>query len=437
MLTDATRSALRSLVESACDAVTPSRFSLRPSRYGVAYYDAERDKSITEVRAFPVAVAALQVDPAISEMYGPENAHRLAIQFVYSTCKLLDSGADAPTAFEATLAALVAETADPHWRFAAVANLNSFAYDGDMVDLGYGVTIRGRSFDWLQQTLKWDQVDLDRLSEDWSSGGHPSSFVLVVETRQLKAPANFILSSDGAAYPLAARALLGMRLHGSGDVNIGRMFLSRPAAFNVGIGGRSSSGWTIWRPGTEYKLEETMIPKIRQQVDTLTRIEKYLNTTARHIGLAMRSFASIYDRLMHQGEDCVIDAITALEALWKLDSELAFRLGFRTASLLGKTDNDREVIFETLRRYYRIRSKIVHGSDLNSDESTLVQNNEPLRDIVRRTLHYVPSFICWIIQPNGPSRGLPTTQTRSFCIRSGGWCCRTPWRSSKRLLHHN
>jgi hypothetical protein len=177
-----------------------------------------------------------------------------------------------------------------------------------------------------------------------------------------------------------------MRLHGGGDGHIGRMFLNRPTAFNVGIGGGTSAGWTIWRPGTEYKLTETMIPKIRQQVDTLMKVEKQLDTSARHIGLALRSFTSIYDRLMHQGEDCVIDSITALEALWKLDSELSFRLAFRTSSLLGKTDDNRELIFETLRKYYKIRSKIVHGSTLSPNERALLQNDEPLRDIVRRTL---------------------------------------------------
>ena len=391
MLTDAARSTLLGLVESACDVIAPSRGSLSRSRHGIAYYNTERDKLITEVAEFAGAVAALQADPVISAVYGPDNAHRLAIQFVYNTCGLLDSGADIPAAFEATWTALVAETSQPDWRFAGVANLNNFSYDGDIADLGHGVSIQGRSFERLKQTLNWDQVDVDRLSEDWSAGGGASSYVLVVVTTQPKGPANFILSSDGAAYPLAARALLAMRLHGAGDLHLGRMFLNRPAAFNVGVGGRSSTGWTIWRPGNQYKLMDTMIPDIRQQVDTLTTVENHLQTSARHIGLALRSFSSIYDRQMHQGEDCVIDSITALEALWKLDSELSFRLAFRTSSLLGGTDDSREKIFETLRTYYKIRSKIVHGITLSRNESALVHNDEPFRKIVRTTLRaFIP-----------------------------------------------
>ena len=239
-------------------------------------------------------------------------------------------------------------------------------------------------------------MDWDRLAEDWAGFG-ASSFVLVVETRQPKVPDNFILSSDGAAARLAARALLAMRLHGAGDLHIGKMFLNRPAAFNVGLGGLSSTGWTIGRAGTTYNLTETMIPKIREQVQTLMNVESQLEASARHIGLAIRSFTSIYDRLMHQAEDCVIDSITALEALWQLDMELSFKLAFRTSSLLGETDDHREQVFETLREYYKIRSKIVHGSTLSAERLAQVQNDEPLREILRRTLR---AFIHLLANPS-------------------------------------
>jgi hypothetical protein len=274
--------------------------------------------------------------------------------------------------------------------------LNTFSYDGDVADLGHGVAVQKRSFERFRQTLQWDQSDLDRLSEDWTAGGGPSSYVLVVVTTQPKSPENFVVGSDGASYSLAGRALLAMRLVGAGDVHIGRMFLSRPAYFDVGIGGRASTGWTIWRSGSEYRLTEAMIPEIRAQVDTLASIESQFQASARHIGVALRAFSSSYDRLIHQREDSVIDAITALEALWKLDSELAFRLAFRTASLLGRTDDDREQIFETLRTYYRIRSKIVHGSTLGTTERPLVSNDDSLRAIVRSTLR---AFIHLLASP--------------------------------------
>ena len=233
------RSTMFGFVQRACDVVTPSRFSASGSRRGTALNDSSRDKPITELAEFGGAVAALQADPVIAKIYGLENAPRLAIQFVYNTCELLDNGIDIPSAFEATWRALVTESSRPSWRFAAVANLSNFMFTGDVANLGHGVSVQGRSFDRLRQELGFDQADLDVLAEDWSAGGAASSYVLVVETSQPKTPANFILSSDGAAYPLASRALLAMRLLGAGAPHFGRMFLKRPAAFNTGIGDRS------------------------------------------------------------------------------------------------------------------------------------------------------------------------------------------------------
>ena len=171
MLTDTACSTMFGFVQRACDVVTPSRFSASGSRQGTALYDSSRDKPITELAEFGGAVAALQADPVIAKIYGLENAPRLAIQFVYNTCGLLDNGVDIPSAVEATWSALVTESSRPNWRFAAVANLSNFMFTGDVANLGHGVSVQGRSFDHLRQELGFDQADLDVLTEDWSAGG--------------------------------------------------------------------------------------------------------------------------------------------------------------------------------------------------------------------------------------------------------------------------
>src|SRR5439155_5405076 len=79
VLTDAARFTLLGLVQRACDVVTPSRFSASGSRRGIAFYDTLRDKPITELAEFAGAVAALQADPVIAAIFGPDNARRLAI----------------------------------------------------------------------------------------------------------------------------------------------------------------------------------------------------------------------------------------------------------------------------------------------------------------------------------------------------------------------
>src|SRR5262249_534209 len=158
------------------------------------------------------AVAALQADPLIASVYGSDNVERLAIQFVYHTCGILDDGLDMLEAFEATWTALVTESSRPDWRFAAVANLSNFSFSGDVADLGQGVSIQGRSFDRLRQAFQFDDEDLEALVDDWRDGRTASSHLLVVESSQPKTPANLVLVSDGTCYPLAMRALLAMRL---------------------------------------------------------------------------------------------------------------------------------------------------------------------------------------------------------------------------------
>lgn len=63
MLTNAARNALLNLAQGACDRVVPNRSSSSHSRFGIACYDTERDKSITEHDAFAESVAAFQADP--------------------------------------------------------------------------------------------------------------------------------------------------------------------------------------------------------------------------------------------------------------------------------------------------------------------------------------------------------------------------------------
>lgn len=66
--------------------------------------------------------------------------------------------------------------------------------------------------------------------------------------------------------------------------------------------------------------------------------------------------------------------------------ELSFRLAFRTSSLLAHTDDERVSLFIILSNYYKIRSKVVHGSSLTDKQEAELRDDEPLRDIVRRCL---------------------------------------------------
>jgi hypothetical protein len=43
-------------------------------------------------------------------------------------------------------------------------------------------------------------------------------------------------------------------------------------------------------------------------------------------------------------------------------------------------------IYETVAEYYKIRSKIVHGSALSESQAKLVREDEPIRTVIRQAL---------------------------------------------------
>jgi hypothetical protein len=108
-----------------------------------------------------------------------------------------------------------------------------------------------------------------------------------------------------------------------------------------------------------------------------------------NVRLAVRRFESVYRRGLGQREDRIIDELIALEALAGSGTELRFRLAFRISSLLASDDDERLALFDAMKRYYDLRSKIVHGSSLKPDERAFVNDDAELRDIVRRVVRAV------------------------------------------------
>jgi hypothetical protein len=395
MSMDRLRNSLKELTLRGLTAITESSFGMEGCKSAVAYYDSRKDDLITGLEAFQPAVDALGQLPAVQGLFGAAEARRLAIQFVFNACRHVTDESSFDTACEHTWATFAQEVGTTTWSYRAVANMQNIECAQAPLALGQGVSIRGRSFEKLSALLNWGAFELDQLTKDWMAGAN-SSFVMLIETEVAKTPDNFIMVNDGSEYPRAVRTLLAMRLLAPGDVRIGRIFAARPAAFNVGLGGMQSFGFTVWHPGPVYRLAPEQVPMIVRTCQDLLALEQQPGKTNRTLLLALRSFSSIYDRLFHQAEDRVVDAITALEALWKLDAELSFKLAFRTSSLLAASDDERVSIYETLSEYYKIRSKVVHGGSLTEVQEQQLREDEPLRSIVRRALR---AFLHLAINP--------------------------------------
>ena len=79
---------------------------------------------------------------------------------------------------------------------------------------------------------------------------------------------------------------------------------------------------------------------------------------------------------------------SGIEALFGIDSELAFRISLYTARFLAPSDgSERSTVFASVKQLYKLRSKAVHGSDMKGDLQRAVEESaDLLRRLVRRCI---------------------------------------------------
>jgi hypothetical protein len=360
----------------------------------LAYRDSRYDERFTSLPTFATVVAELDSLPAIFAQFGPGESGRVALQFIYTFLGSIENPVFEAGAFDKTVVALLRELSVPEWTYIGISNVQNFESASALLDLTDGITFRHRSPTELGPILAWGDREFERLYEDWEQGAF-GSHVMLSEHKVPKSPGNLVLIDTSNPWTKAQRALLALRLLKSGDVRIGRMFISRPAGFNFGVGrADTSTGFTVWHPGSNYSLEPPEISSVREIYTKLVSLEQTQNAP-RNLGVALRSFTSIYDRYGYQSEDRILDAITALEALLRIDTELSFKLAFRAAGILANNEDERVSLFKQMKSYYSTRNHIVHGHWLGPQDLALIQDDEPLRDVTRRLLvaflHFVLS----------------------------------------------
>ena len=209
---------------------------------------------------------------------------------------------------------------------------------------------------------------------------------MLVETQQQKSPENLVLVNDVHGVENLSRALLALRLYKAGFVRTGVWFYARPECFSIAIGGIASGGGATWQPGLAYGLTAAEGGAVNGIYELLGRLVARDESQLRSIQIALNAFSSLYTREHYRADDRLVNAITALEALLRIDFELAFRSAFRVAGILASSDDERMDIFDRMRSYYDTRSKIVHGSQLREKHQSDLQNQEPLLQWTRLLL---------------------------------------------------
>jgi hypothetical protein len=389
----AAKSALKDLAQRVISAVAATGSPIEELR-GIAFFDPRRDAILTAQESFSTAVSAVSELPLLADRFGSAEAHRLVLQFVYGFCGRLSQAAFDETAFENTWRAFSQELEEPTWTYRGVANVRYLRGAPAAVDLGSGVTIRGRNFEELN-ALGFGEEMLNRLREDWSGPG-ASSFVMMVERIVPKRPDNMVQSNDPSLWENALRALRALRLLAPGEISIGRMWVIRPGHFNVGLGGLVSQGYSIPNLGREYELTNDVAESVSELCSELLQLEQAANgRSPGNLELALGSFMQTYDRWPSLPNSQLLDSITALEAVLGTETEIAFKLAFRVAGLLAGNDVERSVMLQDVKGFYDTRSRLVHGGRLNAKNQGFLTRVDELRSFVRRLLS---SFVRMAVQ---------------------------------------
>jgi hypothetical protein len=112
----------------------------------------------------------------------------------------------------------------------------------------------------------------------------------------------------------------------------------------------------------------------------------------KRLALVLRRFDAAYGR--YDEADSLIDLWIAFEALLipETDSaELSYRASLRIARLVGPDAEARRRAFGDARESYKTRSKVVHGTEVDSDKlrGTVANTRELAREVLRR----------WMLEP--------------------------------------
>jgi hypothetical protein len=384
------KNSMRTLLKESISAAIDASLPLDELR-GVALFNPTRDERFISLDSFPTTVQMVATIPNFAARFGNDNSTRLVLQFVYEYFYCIDTIQFDEVKFEALWQDFLFELIEePDWIYRAVSNLRCFRTERpplQVLDLGDGVTIRGRSFAELK-SLGFDDPIWDQIAEDWRSGFGQSSHVLVIEHRIPKNPENFILMESYQLEIKALRALQALRLSGHGSVSIGFVWPIRAARFNVGFGGLHRSGFSIPAIGGQWYLWTEDIAQTYPVVyGALSLLESIQYRTAPvNLDVALRAFSGTYDRYPLYPDSQLVDAITALEALIGISTELRFRIAFRVAGLLAESHTERVALLQAMKEFYDTRSAVVHGGRLNAKQRARLQHFEELRGIVRRLL---------------------------------------------------
>lgn len=183
-----------------------------------------------------------------------------------------------------------------------------------------------------------------------------------------------------------------LRIFKGGDIYIGAIYPIFDQIWNIGTFSP--------RVGLENPPDKIIFYRLEtNEIDDYLKLFKKLSSlnlesdSKRYISSAIRRFNTSYNDMFL--EDKITNLTMVLEYLLTTGpGEIQNKLSLRGALLLGKDENDREYLWKIIKKFYDVRSEIVHGKKrkeikINDKTYTDDQLLLELERITRQTLTYV------------------------------------------------
>ncbi len=268
-----------------------------------------------------------------------------------------------------------------------IAPIHNFQCDADLVDLGDGLCIRRIKRTEQEQLLhefKWSpSMSLDEILDLKYVIENSYEAEKIFNYSPTLRPEPVFRSGHGEINKL----LIALRLFKSGAIGINtrKTFCASEIPLSIG-GGSSYRSSPVSFTGERYALTSS---EVQDFVGFWSKFKTVDLRKSAQLGIALRRFSYAYER--ESLEDKLIDLLVAFEALFfKKDelSELSHRLSTRVSRLLEQEYGKRKDVFKRMKVFYKTRSKVVHGEQVELEYGFIRTVEDYLRRSVKVFLEY-------------------------------------------------
>ena len=134
--------------------------------------------------------------------------------------------------------------------------------------------------------------------------------------------------------------------------------------------------------GSTFPLTE----KLSQVKDMFSRLKNPCNDLKRYEPVISRLSNSLLRKGRFGPEDKILDVAIALEQMYEIDFEIAYKLGTRVSWFLESSGQKRVEVFDKVKDFYRMRSDVVHYRSKEKEKERKTEQADNGFDLACRTL---------------------------------------------------